>query len=190
MITESARSRQRFAAGWLALDGLRRLTLLIASLLLLALILSIVLTRFPLLGYRAVILGGGSMEPDLRNGSLVISQRAEPKTLAEDDVITFRHPGSSTTITHRIVSSREETGQLWFTTKGDANATADADEVAFDGGARAYRALFAVPYAGYLLAIVSSRMGIALLVGLPLLGLVAIHFLGEEKWRPGTEEIQ
>jgi len=189
MITESAGSRQRFAAGWLALRGLRRLALLVASLLLVALILSIVLTRFPLLGYRAVVLGGGSMEPDLRNGSLVISQRADPKTLAEDDVITFRHPGSSTTITHRIISAREEAGQRWFTTKGDANAMADPDEISFSEGT-AYKNIFAVPYAGYVLAIVSSRAAIALLVALPLLGLAALHLLGGEKRSPGTEEIQ
>ena len=189
MITESARSRPRFAAGRLVWSSLCRLPLPVASLLLAALILSVVLTRVPVMGYRTVILGGGSMEPAMDTGSLLISRQAPPASLVTDDVITFRRPGAEPTITHRIVSVREESGQRWFTTKGDANATPDPEEVSFSEGT-AYENIFAVPYAGYLLSVMSSRMGIALLVGLPLLGLAALHILGSDKGGRAAGELQ
>lgn len=143
-----------------------------------AVILSIVLTRVPVSGYRTVILAGGSMEPALDNGSMLITQSAEPADLEAGDVITFRHPESSTTITHRIISVREENGERWFTTKGDANATADPDEVAFAQGRTAYRTVLAVPYLGYVLAFVAGPLGILLLLAAPASGLVALQFLG------------
>jgi len=189
MITESARLGPRFAAGRLAWSSLCRLALPIASLLLAALILSVVLTRVPIMGYRTVILGGGSMEPTMDAGSLLISRQTLPASLAPGDVITFRYPDAEATITHRIVSVREESGQRWFTMKGDANATADPEEVSFSKGT-AYESIFAVPYAGYLLSIMSSRVGIALLVGLPLLGLAALHFLGGDKGGLAAGELE
>jgi signal peptidase len=144
-------------------------------------ILSIVLTRVPISGYRAVILAGGSMEPSLDNGSMLITQRAAPLDMEPGDVITFRHPDSSTTITHRIVSVREEGGARWFTLKGDANATADPNEVAFEQGRAAYRTVFAIPYLGYVLDFVAGRLGILLLLVAPALGLGALQFLGDER---------
>ena len=191
MITESLRrrSRPRFAAGRLAWSGLCRLALPVASLLLAALILSVVLTRVPVMGYRAVILGGGSMEPAIDAGSLMFSRQTPPASLAAGDVITFRYPGADATITHRIVSVREESGERWFTVKGDANATVDPDEVSFSEG-NAYKNIFAIPYAGRLLSIVSSRLGIALLVGLPLLGLAALYIFRDDMGGRAAGELQ
>ena len=157
-----------------------RLLVLVLGLAVTAVILSIVLTRFPILGYRTVILAGGSMEPALHSGSLIVSRQVEPRSLAAGDVITFRHRGSKTTITHRITNVREENGQLWFTTKGDANATADSNEVGFANGVTPYMHVLAVPYVGYLLSFINSRTGIALLVLVPLLGLGGLHLLGSE----------
>lgn len=153
-----------------------------------AVILSIVLTRVPISGYRTVILAGGSMEPSLDNGSMLITQRAEPSGLEAGDVITFRHPSSSTTITHRIISVREENGERWFTTKGDSNATADPDEVAFAQGRTAYRTVLAVPYLGYVLAFVSGPLGILLLLAAPALGLVALQLLGGDERRQADRD--
>jgi signal peptidase len=161
--------RRRAAARFAAL-----LRALFAGTILIALLLALVLNRVPIFGYRAVILGGGSMEPALDSGSLLISRAAGPEELATEDVITFRHPGGGTTITHRIVAVREEGEQRWFTVKGDANRTADPDEVSFES-AKAYKYRFAIPYAGYLLGFIGSAPGTLLLVVAPLAGLAAMH---------------
>jgi signal peptidase len=145
-----------------------------AATILVALLLALVLSHVPILGYRTVILGGGSMEPALDSGSLVVSHSARPQELKVGDVITFRHPGGGTTITHRIVAVREEGEQRWFTVKGDANRTADPDEISFES-AKAYKYHFAVPYAGYLLGFVGSASGTLLLVGMPLMTLAVMH---------------
>jgi signal peptidase len=141
---------------------------------LLMILLAIVLTSIPLFGYRAVVLGGGSMEPALQSGSLLISRAAQPYELESGDVVTFQHPSGGTTITHRILSVREESYQRWFTVKGDANRTADPDEVAFTTG-RAYKQILAIPYVGYPLAFIGSTLGTALMVLLPLAGLAAMQ---------------
>jgi signal peptidase len=145
-----------------------------AATILVALLVALVLNRVPVFGYRAVILGGGSMEPALDNGSLLVSRAAGPEELKTGDVITFRHPGGGTTITHRIVAVREEGEQRWFTVKGDANRTADPDEVAFES-AKAYKYRFAIPYVGYLLGFIGSTPATLLLVVVPLAGLAAMH---------------
>jgi signal peptidase len=163
------RALRRAAAGLGAL-----LLPVFASAILVALLLAVVLNRVPVLGYRAVILGGGSMEPALDSGSLLVSRAAGPEELRVGDVITFRHPGGSTTITHRIVTVREEGEQRWFTVKGDANRTADPDELSFES-AKAYKYRFAIPYAGYLLGFIGSASGTLLLVVVPLAGLAAMH---------------
>src|SRR2546425_3185564 len=107
MIRESASAKMESRRPWpSARDAYRQAPRLAGLLLFLAtlvLVLAVVLTRVPVFGYRTVILAGGSMEPALHNGSLVITREAEPEELEVGDIITFRYPGSRLTITHRIV---------------------------------------------------------------------------------------
>lgn len=137
-----------------------------------ALVVTIVLSQTPILGYRAVILTGGSMEPALPIGSVVISRQAAPEELESGDIITFRHPDSKFSTTHRIVGVREESGVRRFTVKGDANDTPDPREISFDSG-RAYKHRFSVPYAGYVLVYLANPYGM-LLIGVSLAGLAAM----------------
>jgi len=145
-----------------------------ASAVLAALLLALILNGVPVLGYRAVILGGGSMEPALDSGSLLISRAAAPEELKVGRVITFQHPDGGTTITHRIAAVRGEGDQRWFTLKGDANQTADPAEVVFES-AKAYRYRFAIPYVGYMLGFLGSTPGTLLFVVAPLAGLAAMR---------------
>jgi len=188
MIADAARpdpQSRRQPARWTGLAGHLLVALVLVALA--ALVLSILLTRVPLLGYRAVILSGGSMEPALGNGALLVSSQTDPDALAAGDVITFRSPNTKPTITHRIVAVREENGRRWFTVKGDANATPDSAEVSFSDGT-AYKMQFAVPYLGYVLAFIGSALGTLLLVIFPLAGLAALNLLGGEgRRRPRPE---
>jgi len=157
-----------------------RLAALVFALCIVTILTAILLTRVPVLGYRTVILSGGSMEPALDNGSLLLTKHTEASSLAPGDIITFNHPGGDITITHRIVSMRLEGDQRWFTLKGDANRTADPDEVGV-AQSRAFRTLFAIPYAGYALAFLSSTPAALLLIVLPALGLAAQRLPGVQR---------
>lgn len=150
---------------------------LIVFLTVAALLVTIVVA--PIFGFRAVILTGGSMEPALPIGAVAISREVEPAELETGDIITFQDPGSKLSITHRIVGVREESGLRRFTVKGDANDTPDAQEISFDTG-RAYKEVFAVPYAGYVLVYLATPYGILLLIATSLAGVAAMGVLNRK----------
>ena len=143
------------------------------------LVITALLSHTPIIGYRAVILTGGSMESALPIGSIVISREAGPEELGTGDIITFKYPDSKLSITHRIVGVREESGVRWFTVKGDANDTPDTQEVSFDTG-RAYKHRFSVPYVGYGLAYLANPLVMLLLIAGVLAGLAAMDVLNRK----------
>lgn len=159
---------------------------LVVLLTLAALLVTIVLSHTPIFGFRAVILTGGSMEPALPIGSLVVAREAEPADLETGDIITFRYPDSSISITHRIVGVREESGIRLFTVKGDANDTPDPREISFDAGS-AYKHRFSVPYAGYALAYLASPYGMLLIVA-SVAGKAAIGTFNRKGERTGVSD--
>ena len=141
----------------------------------------------PMLGYRPILISGGSMEPGIHAGSLVFSQLASPDSLKVGDVITFRHEGAATTVTHRIVAIKDVQGKPVFTTRGDANGSSDPNSVSFSGDV--YRGQYTVSWAGYIVAVVRSPQGLLLLIALPAIGLAARWVLGMGNPRPREEEV-
>lgn len=71
-----------------------------------------------------------SMEPAIKQGSLIIVRLCMPENVQVGDIITYslHIQDSQGTVTHRVIDIRTENGdetRLWFITKGDANAVAD-----------------------------------------------------------------
>jgi signal peptidase len=135
-----------------------------------------------LLGYSSVIVYGGSMADSVPIGSIAVTEKVRPEDVGVGDVIVFHPPTTSTNLSpnasplmHRVVSVREEEGQRVFQTKGDANPTPDATEVALqDTGSRV---VYTVPYVGYLVNFAGTPLGWALLLFLPAtyLGLTTLR---------------
>lgn len=74
----------------------------------------------------------GSMEPAIPVHSFIVTEVVDPESLQVGDIITFRSTESKlegALNTHRITSVYEESGQLMFHTKGDANAVEDSEPV-------------------------------------------------------------
>lgn len=91
-------------------------------------------------GYRPVFILSGSMEPEIKTHSLIISKNLndeDKENLKVGDVVTYtvldEWEGKKLTITHRIhdISENEE-GTTIYTTKGDNNNTADIYELTAD----------------------------------------------------------
>lgn len=104
------------------------------------------------LGYRTLFVRSPSMSPGIPVGALAVYLPVDADELRPGDVIAFRSPGrGGHLVTHRIVriepTPRE--GDV-FVTKGDANATEDPWRIPATG--RGWRYAFAVPYAGYAVA--------------------------------------
>ena len=113
---------------------------------LLLLCLSFVAIRVSGLG--TFIVTGGSMEPSIQKGSLVLVQPVAPSEIVVGDVITFEHYDQTTT--HRVITITQGAQRLIFSTKGDANIVADPEDKTFAGQVGIVRG--ALPIAGYVAA--------------------------------------
>jgi signal peptidase len=124
-----------------------------------------VATLLPIPGnVKVKVVKSGSMEPFMQVGGIVVIKPAPTYTVG--DVITF---GADTTTqiptTHRIVEATGEGSNVAFTTKGDANDSADPSPTHpqdIEG-----KVLLSIPYIGYVLAFLRTKLGFILLVGLP-----------------------
>jgi len=141
------------------------------ALALLASLLTVAATN--LLGYNNYVIYSGSMEPTVKVGSLLLTRPADVEDLQVGDVITYRSPGNHTTLTHRIVSIRQQDGQRVFTTKGDASLEPDPREIILRG--QVSKMAFDIPYLGYVVDFAKSTQGVVLLLVVPAAGLVLIH---------------
>ncbi len=137
------------------------------------------------LGFQRYVLTGGSMEPTLHRGSLVFDQVTPVEELVVGDVITYVPPGMSSPLSHRIMSiSPGDDGELVFTTRGDANDAVDPWLFVLDDAGQA-RVSFDVPWAGYPLWVLGSRLSRFLLIGAP--ALVVAVVTGRRMWREAGE---
>jgi len=116
------------------------------------------------------IVKSGSMEPSIKTGSVVI---VKPEVLYQvGDVVTFGEDSRrQIPTTHRIASVREESGQTYYRTKGDANEEADPQEV--PSNQVIGKVLWSVPYGGFILDFARQPIGFTLLIGVPA-GLIIL----------------
>jgi signal peptidase len=165
----------RILAG--ATTMLRRIVDLGLIVLIVIVLLGIVLAKgAPLVGRQSIVVGGGSMEPSIGLGSAIVVRPVEPSALAVGDVVSMQVGPQRTTFTHRIVAIVDRADGRWIRTQGDANPTPDPTLVAASDVIG--RVELVVPYAGYLLALLSLPMGAMFVLGLAAT-LLAIAWLLE-----------
>ena len=160
-----------------ATTALRRIVDLGLVILIVVVLLAVILGKgAPLIGRQSIVIGGGSMEPSIGLGAAILVKPADPASLAEGDVVSMRVGPDQTTYTHRIVAVVDRADGRWIRTKGDANAAPDPTLV--PASAVIGRVELVVPYAGYLLALLSLPMGVTFVLGLAAT-LLAIAWLLE-----------
>lgn len=74
----------------------------------------------------------GSMRPHLPPGTLVVTKPSPVEQIEVGDVITFQlESGQPAVVTHRVIARSVDraSGEVRFTTQGDANNTADPEPV-------------------------------------------------------------
>lgn len=130
-----------------------------------AIIALLLFALFPIKGnYQIKIVKSGSMEPDIKTGSVVVIKPSD--NYAVGDVVTFsKDTKKDIPTTHRIISSRAVEGVILFGTKGDANEDNDTSEIRqsdIHG-----KVLFDVPFFGYIIDLARKPLGFAILIILP-----------------------
>lgn len=135
------------------------------------LITTVVMLAFALAGVRLLgvdiyYVRSGSMEPKYPTGSLLYITDADPDTLKVDDVITFQKT-ETVTATHRIIElvpDGDDPSIIRFRTKGDNNKV--VDEPLVDKDAVVGKAVFCIPYLGYLAAYIQQPPGSYVAIGI------------------------
>jgi signal peptidase I len=163
----------------------------ILDLTLLALILVVVATLVvsrvvPVLtGAPTFVVGGGSMEPTIHLGSVIVDRPVAASDLAVGDMVTIRVGPDKAIFTHRVVALAPRADGLWIQTKGDANRTADPSIIPFSTVIG--RVDTVVPWLGYVVQLLSNMAGVAFLVSLGMLTLLGAWLLeiAEDDLREG-----
>jgi len=143
---------------------LRRIcdSLLVA--LILVVLFGVVLGRLvPMTGRTTLVIGGGSMEPAIPLGAAVIDDPVAPAHIRVGDVVSLRTGAEFQNVfTHRVTRIAERNGVLWLETKGDANAAVDPSITSTEHVVG--RVSATIPYAGFLLALLSVPSGVLFVV--------------------------
>jgi len=137
-------------------------------------------------GYRTFVLVGRSMTGTISIGSLVYGDPVPVEDLRVGDVITFSPPQMNEVVTHRIVAiARAADGSERISTKGDAVPNRDPWQFK-PTTPELPRFVFAIPYLGYLIALLSLPLVRMLVFALPaaIIALVVLKRL----WRQSGEE--
>ena len=122
-------------------------------------------------GVEPLTVLSGSMEPELKTGSIVyIKPTEDTENFKVGDVITFKL-SSGTIATHRIIEIVEKDGAVAYRTKGDSNPIED-------GGAVKHTDIigtpvFSIPFLGFVAAFIVTKVGrlVAVFAGLGLIAL-------------------
>lgn len=135
--------------------------------------LAIGLTVVPAVGggHTLTVLSG-SMTPRLPVGSVVVDRPVNPNSLKTGDIVTYAD--GHNLITHRVVAVRRGSHGRVFTTKGDANNSADAKPVR---AAQIRGELwYDVPYIGTVRNFLTTKAGLTAIGGAVVL-IGAVWFL-------------
>lgn len=143
-------------------------------------LLSVVLTpagQVPqVLGYSVFRVMTGSMEPEIREDSLLVVKKTPPEDIAPGDVISFFSPDpmlEGAVNTHRVVRIEKENGRIQFITKGDANVIEDTYPT--DASALVGRVVFQSYGLGKTVSLLSNPLVFGIIILLPLLVILLMN---------------
>lgn len=118
-----------------------------------------------ILPFSAYVILSGSMEPSIPTGSVIFVQ--QKNSYAIGDVITFTQKGDKTAVTHRIADVKpvERYFDETYSTKGDANKSADSGSVSQSNVQG--KVLLTIPKLGYLVNFAKTPKGFLVFIVIP-----------------------
>ena len=139
-------------------------------------------------GYCPLIVLTGSMDPEIKEGDLIIVKQIEAAQVKEKDIIAFFDPdGNGTSIlTHRVQEVINDNGTLSFRTKGDANNTEDRLAVAADKVVGIYK--FRIAGAGNVAMFMQTTAGLVVCVVIPLILLIAWDVFRRRRYEKANKQ--
>ena len=126
-------------------------------------------------GGGTFVVGGGSMQPAIPLGAVVVAIPVATEALAPGDIVSVRVGEKQALFTHRIVRLVDRTDGVWLETKGDAND--DPDPSIIPATSVVGRVAVTIPLLGYAVRVVSTAPGIMFLLALGVFMLAATWLL-------------
>lgn len=122
--------------------------------------------------YQLYVVLSGSMSPVFETGSMIAVKEIDSTPINLEDIITFRSPeDQNIIITHRVKGIMTlDNGQLGYLTQGDANNAPDKELILKEHIIG--KAVYWIPYAGYVTEFAKSKQGILIMIIIP--GLLII----------------
>ena len=108
-------------------------------------------------GHKPLVVLSNSMEPHIKEGSIIYFKKVPKKDIKEGNVISFKV--SDKIVSHRVYKVEDK----GFTTKGDATSTIDPVLVTYDQVLGKVDNI-AVPYIGYYVKVINTHYYIVLIV--------------------------
>lgn len=139
------------------------LDIITTTLLILVVIFAVLIVGVRLFGLEPYTVISGSMEPEYHVGSLIYVKKTSVDELENQMPITYRM-NNGVVVTHRIIEviTDEDTGEVKYITKGDANDDADGTPVTFDRIIG--RPVFHIPLLGYISHFVQNPPGVYIVI--------------------------
>lgn len=136
--------------------------------------------------YKMLLVLSDSMKPVFAAGDVIIVNTSGKSGYGENDIVTFwRSKTPPLLLTHRITGAEKIAGQVYYSTRGDANNTADGAAVRQDQILGKY--LFKIPYGGHVVNFVHTGPGFTLLILVPFF-ITAVHELKNYRLKKRTAE--
>ncbi|MDQ3938044.1 MAG: signal peptidase I [Chloroflexota bacterium] len=135
----------------------RTLDLVLVALVVVVVALAVASRVGPMLSWHLLAVRGGSMEPAIPLGALIVVDEAGSNHIGVGDVISFR-TSNGPLMTHRVIRIADVPSGRWYETKGDANLHPDPVLVPATSVVGPVR--FSVPALGLIVAMLSAPIGI------------------------------
>lgn len=123
-------------------------------------------------GLRMYAVKSGSMEPQIKKGSVVFTQPAEEYKVG--DIITFQISNGTDFVTHRVSEVGKDADKVYYKTKGDANSSEDFAKVTEDKVVG--KVTLNINYVGYFIQYVKTLPGLVILIIIPATVIIYEEF--------------
>jgi len=156
---------------------LRRVLDLVLLAMILIVLASLVVARVvpAITGGPTFVVGGGSMEPTIPMGAVVVDLPATADDITVGTIVSVKVGPQKAVFTHRIVRTAMRDGELWIATRGDANPTPDPSII--PATAVIGRTTTWIPLLGYPIQLLSSLVGVAFLLSVGMVTLLGAWLL-------------
>ena len=133
----------------------------------------------PRFGWETHPVLSGSMEPALKVGGIIVTRPERLENIQVGNIITFQTEPKKI-VTHRVIDIVVIEGKLHFQTKGDANEEPDPNFVSSKGD-KMRKVVFHLPYLGFVVVFLKSKLAFLVLLGIP--ALILIYWFGKDLWK-------